>query len=114
MFCMDITNNFNCTSSYNTSNPRIVVFYNAFVREGIGRVEFGYKVVVEDPTTLSGLSWKTMKRQLSSIDGRKAENANKMIKNRLAKAVNSIFLADKMVELLTDYLVGRYEEESMN
>ena len=114
MFCMDITNNFNCTSSYNTSNPRIVVFYNAFVREGIGRVEFGYKVVVEDNTTLSGLSWKTMKRQLSSIDGRRAENANKMIKNRLAKAVNSIFLADKMVELLTDCLVGRYEEESMN
>lgn len=114
MFCMNCSNNFNTTATYNTSNPRIVVFFNAFVREGIGRVEFGYKVVVEDSTTLSGLSWKTMKRELSSIDGRRAENANKMIKNRLAKAVNSIFLADKMVELLTDYLVERYEEEYMN
>lgn len=114
MFCMNYSNNFNTTATYNTSNPRIVVFFNAFVREGIGRVEFGYKVVVEDSTTLSGLSWKTMKRELSSIDGKKAENAARMIESRLAKAVNSIFLADKMVELLTDYLVGRYEEEYMN
>lgn len=114
MFCMNYTNNFNISSFYNTNNSKIVVFFNAFVKEGIGRVEFGYKVVVEDNTTLSGLSWKTMKRELSSIDGNRAENASRMIKSRLAKAVNSIFLADKMVELLTDYLVGRYEEEYMN
>ena len=114
MFCMNYSNNFNTTATYNTSNPRIVVFFNAFIREGIGRVEFGYKEVVKDDNSLSGLSWKTMKRELSSVDGNKAEIAARMIKSRLAKAVNSTFLADKMVELLTDYLVERYEEESMN
>lgn len=98
---MSTNNTFAITETYNTNNVAILITFNAFVNEGVGFAQIGYREIVEDGTFLYN------SRTIGITDGTKVEHANKMIKDRLANLVNSSIVADRMMNLVGDYLGGK-------
>ena len=95
------SNTFAITETYDTATSSILITFNAFVNEGVGFAQIGYREIVEDGTFLYN------SRTIGITDGTKVENANRMIKDRLANLVNSSIVADKMMNLVGDYLEGK-------
>lgn len=96
------SNTFAITETYDTATSSILITFNAFVNEGVGFAQIGYREIVEDGTFLYN------SRTIGITDGTKVENACRMIKDRLANLVNSSIVADKMMNLVGDYLEGKF------
>ena len=87
-------------------NPSFsILSFNAFVNEGIGFAQIGYREITEDGNFLYNT------RTIDIVNGTRVENVTKMIKKRLASLVDSSIVADKMINLVRDYLEGKF---SMN
>ena len=95
-------NTFAITETYDTATSSILITFNAFVNEGVGFAQIGYREIVEDGTFLYN------SRTIGITDGTKVENASRMIKDRLANLVSSSIVADKMMNLVGDYLEGKF------
>ena len=94
-------NTFAITETYNTNNVAILITFNAFVNEGVGFAQVGYRVIDEN----GEFHYNT--RTIDIVDSTRVENACRMIKDRLANLVNSSIVADRMMNLVGDYLEGK-------
>lgn len=97
-----MSNTFAITETYNTNSVAILITFNAFVNEGVGFAQIGYRVVDEN----GEFHYNT--RTIDIVDGTRVENVCRMIKDRLANLVNSSIVADKMMNLVGNYLEGKF------
>lgn len=96
------SNTFAITETYDTATSSVLITFNAFVNEGVGFAQIGYREIDENG------SFHYNTRTIDIVNGTRVENACRMIKDRLANLVNSSIVADKMMNLVGDYLEGKF------